>query len=193
MTPKVQVGTILIEERPLIAQVLGLESEAYSGNWSVIKGLDGFSLDRKIHTAGWNFFFIATEVKVMIFGAIGATNIHSALKRILEKVRQQNFNCFEVTGIVAKRFLGVPYATVSGHSRHIQQSCVLDVVQHDRRRKAGGLRLSTAGSRQPNMNIDSKECETSDGNTEVQCQEGREAGATRSRGSAAHTKLRSEQ
>jgi hypothetical protein len=150
MTPKVQVGTILIEERPLIAQVLGLESEPYSGNWSVIKGLDGSSLDRKIHTAGWNFFFIATEVKVMIFGAIGATNIHSALKRILEKVRQQNFNCFEVTGIVAKRFLGVPYATVSGHSRHIQQSCVLDVVQHDRRRKAGGLRLSTAGSRQPN-------------------------------------------
>jgi len=33
-----------------------------------------------------------------------ATNIHSALKRILQKVRQQNFNCFEVTGIVAKRF-----------------------------------------------------------------------------------------
>jgi len=104
MTPKVQVGTILIEKRPLIAQVLGLERERYSGNWSVIKGLDGFSLDRKIHTAGWNFFFIATEVKVMIFGAIVATNIHSALKRILEKVRQQNFNCFEVTGIVAKRF-----------------------------------------------------------------------------------------
>ncbi len=38
MTPKVQVGTILIEKRPLIAQVLGLESEPYSGTWSVIKG-----------------------------------------------------------------------------------------------------------------------------------------------------------
>jgi hypothetical protein len=139
MTPKVQVGTILIEERPLIAQVLGLESEPYSGNWSVIKGLDGFSLDRKIHTAGWNFFFIATEVKVMIFGAIGATNIHSALKRILEKVRQQNFNCFEVTGIVAKRFLGVPYATVSGHSRHIQQSCMLDGVQERQTAQSGRL------------------------------------------------------
>jgi len=136
MTPKVQVGTILIEERPLIAQVLGLESEPYSGNWSVIKGLDGFSLDRKIHTAGWNFFFIATEVKVMIFAAIGATNIH---RRILEKVRQQNFNCFEVTGIVAKRFLGVPYATVSGHSRHIQQSCMLDGVQERQTAQSGRL------------------------------------------------------
>jgi len=129
MTPKVQVGTILIEKRLLIAQVLEVESEPYSGNWSVIKALDGFSLDRKIHAAGWNFFFMAAEVKVMIFGAIGATKVQSALKRILEKVRRQNFNCFEVTGIVAKRFLGMPYATVSGHSRHVQQSCMLDSVQ----------------------------------------------------------------
>ena len=138
MTPKVHVGTVLIEERPRIAQVLGLESEPYSGNWSVIKALDGFSLDRKIHAAGWNFFFMAAEVKVMIFCAIGATKVQSALKRILEKVRRQNFNCFEVTGIVAKRFLGVPYATVSGHSRHVQQSCMLDGVQERQTAQRGG-------------------------------------------------------
>src|SRR2546426_321048 len=131
MTPKVQVGTILIEKRPLIAQVLGLESEPYSGNWSMIKDLDGFSLDRKIHAAGWNFFFIATEVKVMIFGAVGATKIQSALKRILVKVMQQNF--------IAKRFLGVPYATVSGHARHVQQSCMLDGVQERQTAQAGRL------------------------------------------------------
>jgi hypothetical protein len=132
MTPNVQVGTILIEEGPRIAQVLGLESEPYSGNWSVIQALDGFSLDRKIHAAGWNFFFMAAEVKVMIFGAVGATKIQRALKRILEKVRQQNFNCLEVTGIVAKHFLGVPYATVSAHSRHIQQGCLLGSAQERR-------------------------------------------------------------
>src|SRR5205807_913519 len=138
MTPKVQVGTILIEERPLIAQVLGLEIEPYSGNWSVIKGLDGFSLDRKIHTAGWNFFFIATEVKVMIFGALGATNIHSALKRILEKVRQQNFNCFEVTGIVAKRFWACrmpPFPDT--HAISNRAACWM-ASKNGRRRKAGG-------------------------------------------------------
>jgi hypothetical protein len=74
----------------------------------------------------------------MIFGAIGATNIHSALKRILEKVRQQNFNCFAVTGLVAKRFLGVPYATVSGYSRPVQQSCMLDDVQERQTAQTGG-------------------------------------------------------
>ncbi|PYY11578.1 MAG: hypothetical protein DMG69_03560 [Acidobacteria bacterium] len=119
MPPTVQVGTILVEDRPLIAQVLGLESEPYSGNWSVVKALDSFALDRKIHAAGWNFFFMAAEAKVMFFGALGAKKIQNALKRILVKVRHQNFNSLEVTGIVAKRFLGVPYTTVSAHSRHI--------------------------------------------------------------------------
>jgi len=61
------------------------------------------------------------------------------LKQILEKVRQPNFNCFEVTAIVAKRFLGGPYATVSGHSRHVQQRCMLDGVQERQTVQSGRL------------------------------------------------------
>ena len=53
MTPSIQVGTILIEDRPLVTAVLDLESESYSGNWSVVKANDGFALDLKIvcHTS----------------------------------------------------------------------------------------------------------------------------------------------
>jgi hypothetical protein len=65
-----------------------LESDPYFENWSVVEALDGFSLDRKIHGAGWNFFFLASEVKVMFFGAIGATKIREALIRILRKVKR---------------------------------------------------------------------------------------------------------
>jgi hypothetical protein len=122
----IQVGSILIEESPRMTQVLGLESEPYSGNWRLVKVLRGFALDRKIRASGWNFFFMATEVKAMIFGALGTNKIQKALKRILEKVKGQHFNSLEVTGIVEKRFLGVPYAVVSAHSRHVQQSCYLD-------------------------------------------------------------------
>jgi hypothetical protein len=53
-------------------------------------------------------------------------NIQKALKRILEKVKPQEFNGLEVTQVVARRFLGVPYVTVSAHSRHMQESCYLD-------------------------------------------------------------------
>jgi hypothetical protein len=129
MPPTVQVGAILIEDWPPLPRFLGLESEPYSGNWSLVKVLDGCALDRKIRASGWNLFFMAAEVKAMFFGALGAKKIEHALKRILRKVKQQHFNGLEVTEIVAKRFLGVPYAIVSAHSRHLQQSCYLDSDQ----------------------------------------------------------------
>ena len=61
-----------------------------------------------------------------VLGAIGAKNIQDSIKRMLENLKPMNFNCLELTRIVAKRFLGVPYAVVSAHSRHIQQSCYPD-------------------------------------------------------------------
>ena len=75
---------------------------------------------------------MAAEVKVTFFGALGRTKIQNALQRILAKVRPQSFNCLEITGIVAKRFLGMSYATVSAHSRHIQPSCYLDGAEERR-------------------------------------------------------------
>lgn len=92
----------------------------------MLKIMDAFTVDRKIHAAGWNFFFMAPEFNASFFGAIGAEKIQKALARILAKVEPQHFNSLEVTGIVARRFLGVPYVTVSAHSRHMQQSCFLD-------------------------------------------------------------------
>src|SRR5579863_9123240 len=138
MPPDVQVGTILIKEWPGIKQLLGLESEQCSGEWSLLKVLDGFTVDRKVHAAGWNFFFMATEVKVMFLGSLGAAKIQNALWRILKKVKEQHFNGLEVTGIVSRRFLGVSYVTISAHSRHLQQSCYLDSaeVRQSNQRKA---------------------------------------------------------
>lgn len=78
MTPTLEVGTILIEERPLITKFLGLESEPCSGKWSAVRGLDGFALDRKIHAAGWNFFFMAAEAKMTFLGALGRAKIQNA-------------------------------------------------------------------------------------------------------------------
>jgi len=126
MPPTVQVGAILMKEWPGMTQLLGLESEPCSGEWSLLKVLDGFALDRKIHAAGWNFFYMAAEVKVMFFGSVGAVKIQKALERILEKVKPEQFNGLEVTEIISRRFLGVPYVSVSAHSRHMQQSCCLD-------------------------------------------------------------------
>jgi len=132
MTTQVRAGTLLIDDWPVLAPELGLESEPYSGSWSIVRATDSCALDRKIHAAGWNFFFMATEAKVTFFGAIGAKSVRKALKRHLGTVTLQNFNCLEVTGIVSKSFLGVRYASISAHSRHIQKGCLLDSAQERR-------------------------------------------------------------
>ena len=126
MPPIVQVGSILIHAWPAMTTLFGMESEPYCEGWSVVNTFNGFAMDHRVHEAGWNFFFMATEVKVIFLGVQGTEKIHSALMRILEKVRGQDFNCLEVTAIVTKRFLGVSYTMVAAHSRHIQQSVYLD-------------------------------------------------------------------
>ena len=126
MPSTVQVGTILMKEWPGMPQLVGVETETGFGEWGLVKVLDGFSFDRKVHAAGWNFFFMAAEVKAMFFGSRGAAKVQNALKRILTKVNPQHFNGLEVTAIVARHFLGVPYVTVSAHSRHLQHGCNLE-------------------------------------------------------------------
>jgi hypothetical protein len=87
--------------------------------------MDLRSVGRSMQQVGTSFLW-AVEVKVTFLGSLETREIRNAMRRILEKVRPQSFNCLEVTGIVAKRFLGMRYVTVSAHSRHIQQSCYLD-------------------------------------------------------------------
>ena len=126
MPSSIQIGSILIKERPPLNGRLGLESDVYSQNWSVVRALNGFALDRKIRAAGWNSFFMAGEVQATAFGSIRPSSLLAALQRIFSKVRHEDFNCLEVTGIVARSFLGVPYVMVSAHSRHIQKGFRLD-------------------------------------------------------------------
>jgi hypothetical protein len=129
MPSTIQVGTILMKEWPGMPQLIEFETAAGLEEWSMVSVPDRLTLNRKIHAAGWNFFFMAAEVKAMFFGSLGAAKVQSALKRILAKVKQQHFNGLEVTAIVARHFLGVPYVTVSAHSRHMQHSCNLDSAE----------------------------------------------------------------
>jgi len=128
MPSTVQVGTILMKEWPGMPQLILFEKPRLE-EWSMVRVPDAFSLDRKIHAAGWNFFFMAAGVKAMFFGSLRPADVQGALKRILAKVRPQHFNALEVTAITSQHFLGVPYVTVSAHSRHLQHSSNLDSAE----------------------------------------------------------------
>ena len=133
MRSNIQIGSILVKEQPFMAERLGLESDPYSQNWSVVRAVNGFSLDRKTRAAGWNSFFMAAEVRANAFGSLRAGSLRAALQRIFSKVRHESFNCLEVTGIAARSFLGIPYVVVLAHSRHLQKGVRLD---HPHQRQA---------------------------------------------------------
>jgi hypothetical protein len=136
----IRIGTILMQHRPLMCGRLGLQTDAYSQSWGVIRAVNGFSLDRRVRAAGWNSFFMTGTITASAVGSIKESSVRSALRRILSKVRGDDFNCLEVTGIVARHFLGVPYVTVSAHSRHIQQGQFLG----DPRARQAGQGLAEA-------------------------------------------------
>ena len=52
MPQTIQVGTILIEDRPSLVQYLAITTEPYAANWRMVEGVDGAVLDRKIREIG---------------------------------------------------------------------------------------------------------------------------------------------
>jgi hypothetical protein len=136
MTREIEIGTILMEDRPAIIQALELESESFSGGWGVLKTVGAPALELKVGAAGWRCFFLAGEVKATVFGSLAVQNGQRALRRILSKVRHQNFNCLEVTRITQTHFCGLPYTTVAGHSRHIQPGWILQGAKERRNAQA---------------------------------------------------------
>ena len=118
-----------------------LESEPYAAGWRLVKNLDGYGLGRKIHEAGWTFFCQAGDIKAVVFGFDEQQMVRRAVKRILAKVESGKFNCLEITRVANQRFLGVPYASVSAHLRHIQESVVLFEAEE---RPAGDRALQAA-------------------------------------------------
>jgi len=124
MTLQIQAGSVLIADRPVLLGALHIESDPYGRNWTLVRG--AFDLDRMIQRAGWNFFFMAGEITASFLGRFTPGKVRKALMGILGRVSPQRFNSLEITSIRAKRFLGLPYTTISAHWRHIQQNCRLD-------------------------------------------------------------------
>ena len=131
MAGKIGTGSILIRESTVLPDSLRLESEQCSSGWRWVKDFDGYGLDREIREAGWTFFYLAGQVRASVFGLDNEKTTRKAIQRVLANLKcgQFNkwgqFNCLQITQVAAKRFLGLPYVSVSAHWRHIQESMFL--------------------------------------------------------------------
>jgi hypothetical protein len=113
--------TICIKEDTPLPANLPIESEAFLPGWKVVKNLDRSTLARNIEGANWNFFYLAGEIRATVLGRDRPGTLRRAVRRVLAKQEGQKFNSLEITKVVSKRFLGIPFMSVTAHSRHIQQ------------------------------------------------------------------------
>ena len=125
MADTITAGTILIADGTLMPEALRFESEPYSNGWRAVKNLVGYELGRKMSEAGWTFFYMAGEIRASVFGFDREKALGRAVSRLLANLKAEKFNSLEITQVAAKRFLGLPYVTVSAHPRQIQESMVL--------------------------------------------------------------------
>jgi hypothetical protein len=122
-------GAILFEKSALLPEPLRLEADAAESGWArVANNLDGHQLEKALATEGWTFFYMAGRIRTTAFGFDREKMVHTALKRLIAKVRLQKCNCLEIDEVAAKSFLGMPYVSVSGHSRHIKKGLVFNDI-----------------------------------------------------------------
>jgi hypothetical protein len=124
----IEAGNILIKEGTLLPEAVRFESEPCVPGWRLVKGFDGYGLDREIRQTGWTFFCLAGEIKATVFGIDKQKMVRRAIERILAGPKSEQFNSLGITRVAfvgSERFPLVRYVTVFARARHIQESLFL--------------------------------------------------------------------
>jgi hypothetical protein len=120
-------GTILIEKDTIVPTFFRIGAESYPNAWMrAIRNPNIHESEKELATAGWTFFYMAGEIRAIAFGFDKQKMLDAALRRLIAKVRMQKCNCLEVDEVSTHSFLGMPYVSISAHSRHIQTGSTLD-------------------------------------------------------------------
>jgi hypothetical protein len=120
MTDTIRAGSILVEGGTHLPKSLLLQSESDSNGWAALKDARS-AFEKTIQEAGWTFFFMAGEIKTTVFGFDKQKALRTALKRLIADVKLQHCNSIEITQVIGKSFLKVPYVSVFAHVRHLQK------------------------------------------------------------------------
>jgi hypothetical protein len=111
---------ILIRDGALLPPDFTLESEAFLPGWRMVKNFDGYTLNRKITQANWNFVRLTGEHKARVVGRAYTGTLRKGIAQILGGLRGKKFNSLEITVVGLKHFVGLAFLSISANRRHIQ-------------------------------------------------------------------------
>ena len=120
MTDLITAGSILVQEGTNLPRSFLLPTEINSNGWAAVKG-NPSTFEKTVEEAGWTFFFMAGEIKTTGFGFNKQKALSAALRRLIADVKSQHCNSIQITSVVGKSFLRIPYVSVCAHARHLQK------------------------------------------------------------------------
>ena len=120
MKDRIAAGSILVAGGMHLPSSIALQDEAEPNGWAAIEDTRPM-FERIVQEAGWTFFFMAGEIQAIAFGFDKEKAIRTALRRLIADVKSQHCNCIEITQVVGRTFLKVPYVSVFAHARHLQK------------------------------------------------------------------------
>lgn len=129
MREAIEAGSILIEGSALVPDYWLPPGKPYANGWVGVGKRDRRELEASIHKAGWTFFCLAGEIKAAACGFDRQRAARKAVQRLIASLKAQRLNCLEITRVTPSSWLGVPYVTVTGHARHIQERMVLPNIR----------------------------------------------------------------
>lgn len=128
-------GSLLLAEGTLLPKSVLLESRPCVPAWGWLENATPKGLKELIQQAGWNFFYLATELETTGWGWDTEAAMQKAIRRITAQTKAAQYNCVEIKHVEARQFLGISVVKMTAHSRQIQEKSSL---------AAGRARLSYA-------------------------------------------------
>ena len=122
----IEAGTILIEKSARRPGCFQLAANPESSPWAAVAAdLSPKERDKALTADGWTFAYMAGAIRATAVGFNPANRMTSALKQLTALAAAQQCNCVEIDEVAVRSFMGVPYVSVSAHSRDVQKSAPL--------------------------------------------------------------------
>lgn len=125
MPDRAEDGIIFIRDGTTMPPILSVTTDAFMPNWRIVTSHNRSTLARSIEGCDWYFFYLAGDIQATVLGGNTRRVLRKALKAILTKHGNDQLNSIEITSIVSRRVLGIPFTTFTAHSRQIQQRIAL--------------------------------------------------------------------
>jgi hypothetical protein len=119
-TDQIAAGSVLVDGGARMPNSGLLRGAPDSNGWTALNGAHS-AFETEIREAGWTFFFLAGIIKSTVFGFDKQKALRTALKRLIANVKTHNCNGIEISQVIERTFLKVPYVSVSAHARHLQK------------------------------------------------------------------------